>query len=170
MLSCDGAVFCSFVLYARPPSRYRLTSWLCEFVLTKSQAIRARDERLKATSDLLSTIRVVKMYAWEEAMQENVLCARETELKWLFRINLLDAVLDSVYSSTSSVVRCSVLSSSGVQESCCWDCRWLLSHAGTRNPLAAEGASTADDANRPCPSHGAVQARIAPSSCHVISA
>ncbi|XP_077545396.1 multidrug resistance protein mrp-7-like [Haemaphysalis longicornis] len=68
------------------------------------KAIKARDERLKATTDLLSTIRVVKMYAWEDAMQENVLRAREKELKYLHRINLLDSILDSIYSSSSSVL------------------------------------------------------------------
>lgn len=68
------------------------------------KAIRIRDERLKATSDLLSTIRVVKMYAWEDAMQENVQRLRDAELRWMFRVNLLDAVLDCIYSSTSSVL------------------------------------------------------------------
>ncbi|XP_065303398.2 ATP-binding cassette sub-family C member 2-like [Dermacentor albipictus] len=68
------------------------------------KAIRARDERLKATSDLLSTIRVVKMYAWEDALQENVHRSREVELKWLLRVNLLDAILDCFYNSTSSVL------------------------------------------------------------------
>ncbi|XP_037498759.2 ATP-binding cassette sub-family C member 2 [Rhipicephalus sanguineus] len=68
------------------------------------KAIKARDERLKATTDLLSTIRVVKMYAWEDALQENVIRFREVELKWLLRINLLDAILDCIYSSTSSVL------------------------------------------------------------------
>ncbi|KAH9364454.1 hypothetical protein HPB48_003942 [Haemaphysalis longicornis] len=69
-----------------------------------SHAIKARDERLKATTDLLSTIRVVKMYAWEDALQENVVRARETQLKWLFRINLLDSCLDSIYSAGSSLL------------------------------------------------------------------
>ncbi|XP_077545768.1 multidrug resistance protein mrp-7-like [Haemaphysalis longicornis] len=68
------------------------------------QAMAVRDERLKATSDLLSTIRVVKMYAWENAMQQNVVRSRAEELKWLLRLNLLDAVLDSVYSASSSVL------------------------------------------------------------------
>ncbi|XP_070397324.1 ATP-binding cassette sub-family C member 2-like isoform X2 [Dermacentor albipictus] len=66
--------------------------------------LRARDDRLKAIADLLSTIRVVKMYAWEDALQETVLRPRNVELKWLFRVNLLDALLDCVYSSTSSVL------------------------------------------------------------------
>ncbi|KAH9364174.1 hypothetical protein HPB48_000808 [Haemaphysalis longicornis] len=69
-----------------------------------AKAIRVRDERLKAISDLLSTIRVVKMYAWEDAMQENVKRLRDIELGWLFRVNLLDALLDCIYSSTSSVL------------------------------------------------------------------
>ncbi|XP_049513744.1 ATP-binding cassette sub-family C member 2-like isoform X2 [Dermacentor silvarum] len=77
-------------------------SFLQKFFWKK--AIRARDERLKATSDLLSTIRVVKMYAWEDALQENVHRSREVELKWLLRVNLLDAILDCIYNSTSSVL------------------------------------------------------------------
>ncbi|XP_077545465.1 ATP-binding cassette sub-family C member 2-like isoform X2 [Haemaphysalis longicornis] len=68
------------------------------------KATTARDDRLKETTDLLSTIRVVKMYAWEDAMQENVLRARKRELKWLLFINILDSVLDSIYSSSSSVL------------------------------------------------------------------
>ncbi|KAH9364518.1 hypothetical protein HPB48_000021 [Haemaphysalis longicornis] len=54
---------------------------------------------------MLAVRTVVKMYAWEDAMQENVLRAREKELKYLHRINLLDSILDSIYSSSSSVVR-----------------------------------------------------------------
>ncbi|KAK8767593.1 hypothetical protein V5799_005616 [Amblyomma americanum] len=68
------------------------------------KATQARDERLKATTDLLSSIRVVKMYAWEDALQERVLLFRNAEIKWLFRVNLIDAILDSIYSSTSSVL------------------------------------------------------------------
>ncbi|KAK8760856.1 hypothetical protein V5799_027873 [Amblyomma americanum] len=68
------------------------------------KAIQARDERLKATTDLMSTIRVVKMYAWEDALQANVERSRAVEMKWLLRVNLLDAILDCIYSSTSSVL------------------------------------------------------------------
>ncbi|KAL1420372.1 hypothetical protein MTO96_024205 [Rhipicephalus appendiculatus] len=68
------------------------------------KAIKARDERLKATTDLLSTIRVVKMYAWEDALRENVQRTRDVELKWLLRVNMLDAIFDCIYNSTSSVL------------------------------------------------------------------
>ncbi|XP_049276080.1 ATP-binding cassette sub-family C member 2-like [Rhipicephalus sanguineus] len=68
------------------------------------KVISARDERLKVITDMLATIRVVKMYAWEDTLQENVTRFNERELKWLFRVNLLDAILDCIYSSTSSVL------------------------------------------------------------------
>ncbi|XP_070396121.1 ATP-binding cassette sub-family C member 3-like isoform X3 [Dermacentor albipictus] len=66
--------------------------------------IKARDERLKSMTDLLCNIRVVKMYAWEDALQANVLSWRKAEVKCLLAVNLLDAVLDSVCSSCSTVM------------------------------------------------------------------
>ncbi|XP_075730463.1 ATP-binding cassette sub-family C member 2-like [Rhipicephalus microplus] len=66
--------------------------------------IKARDERLKFMTDLLCNIRVVKMYAWEDALQQDVLKSRKLELKFLLRVNLLAAVLDSVCSSCSTVM------------------------------------------------------------------
>nr|XP_037272971.1 multidrug resistance-associated protein 1-like [Rhipicephalus microplus] len=66
--------------------------------------IEARDERLKFMTDLLCNIRVVKMYAWEDALQQNVLKSRKLELKSLLRVNFLAAVLDSVCSSCSTVM------------------------------------------------------------------
>lgn len=79
---------------------------LCSFLQKRiwAKVIRVRDERLKAITDLLATVRVVKMYAWEDELKENVMRFREMELKWLFRANLLDALLDCIYSSTSSVL------------------------------------------------------------------
>ncbi|KAK8768646.1 hypothetical protein V5799_014889 [Amblyomma americanum] len=91
---------------------------LCTFYQNRTwkNTTRARDERLKATTDLLSTIRVVKMYAWEDALQENVRRFRDIEIKWLFHVNLLDAVLDCVYSSTSSVLTIILFSTLAVLE------------------------------------------------------
>nr|XP_037271029.1 canalicular multispecific organic anion transporter 1-like [Rhipicephalus microplus] len=66
--------------------------------------MKARDERIKSLSDLFASIRTVKMYAWEEALQETVHRLRNVELSWLFRANLLDGVLDSVYTASTSVL------------------------------------------------------------------
>ncbi|XP_049519230.1 ATP-binding cassette sub-family C member 3-like [Dermacentor silvarum] len=78
--------------------------------------IRARDERLKYITDLLQTIRVVKMYAWEDALQQNVLRSREEELKWLLIANTLDGILDSLYSSCSSVLMIILFSTMSIFE------------------------------------------------------
>lgn len=67
--------------------------------------MKARDERLKLTSDLLSSIRLVKMSAWEEAYQNKTEQARTVELVPLFGLNLIDGVLDCLYSASGSVVR-----------------------------------------------------------------
>ncbi|KAH8032389.1 hypothetical protein HPB51_024518 [Rhipicephalus microplus] len=69
------------------------------------RVMRFRDERLKSTADLLSSVRVVKLYAWEDAYLGTVGRLRDAELAALLRTNLLDGLMDSLYSSTSSLAR-----------------------------------------------------------------
>uniref|UniRef100_A0A131YIL8 ABC transporter n=1 Tax=Rhipicephalus appendiculatus TaxID=34631 RepID=A0A131YIL8_RHIAP len=79
----------------------------CAFKFQKKfwqRQMKAREERIKSLSDLFASIRTVKMYAWEEALQETVQRLRNVELSWLFRANLLDGVLDSVYTASTSVL------------------------------------------------------------------
>ncbi|XP_077497298.1 multidrug resistance protein mrp-7-like isoform X2 [Amblyomma americanum] len=78
--------------------------------------IKARDERLKSMTDLLCNIRVVKMYAWEDALQQNVVRARNVELRSLLTVNMLDAVLDSLCSSCSAVMMIILFSTMSILE------------------------------------------------------
>ncbi|KAH7976176.1 hypothetical protein HPB52_009486 [Rhipicephalus sanguineus] len=78
--------------------------------------IKARDERLKSLTDLLSNIRVVKMYAWEDALQENVVRSRRVELRNLLAINVLNAALDALCSSCSAVMMIILFSTMSVFE------------------------------------------------------
>ncbi|CAN7974829.1 unnamed protein product, partial [Ixodes persulcatus] len=73
-------------------------------IFNKFLQFRARDERLKRFSDLLSSVRLMKMYAWEEAYEDKVNRARGVELIPLFWINVLDGLIDSVCSASSSVM------------------------------------------------------------------
>lgn len=66
--------------------------------------MRGRDERLKRMSDLLSSVRLVKMYAWEEAYIKTMKQLRDIELVPVFMENILDGLVDSLYSSSSSMV------------------------------------------------------------------
>ncbi|CAN8025494.1 unnamed protein product [Ixodes persulcatus] len=68
------------------------------------RALRARDERLQLMSDLLSSVRLVKMHAWEDIHRDRVERARDAEVALMFRINLLDGLIDSLYSANSSLL------------------------------------------------------------------
>ncbi|CAN7941519.1 unnamed protein product, partial [Ixodes hexagonus] len=98
-LCCTAYLLCAFLVFI-PISRLQNTLW--------QRQVNARDERLKQTSDLLSSVRLVKMYAWEEAYQEKLLRAREMEMKPLFWLNALDGIIDAMSSASSSVVSLSI--------------------------------------------------------------
>ncbi|XP_077561249.1 multidrug resistance protein mrp-7-like isoform X2 [Haemaphysalis longicornis] len=66
--------------------------------------MKAREERIKTLSDLFVSIRTVKMYGWEDALQASVQRLRKVEVSWLFKANLLDGILDSFYTAASSVL------------------------------------------------------------------
>ncbi|CAN7940670.1 unnamed protein product [Ixodes hexagonus] len=94
-LCCAAYLLCA-LLVSIPISRLQNTLWRLQ--------MNARDERLKQTSDLLSSVRLVKMYAWEDAYQKKLLHARDVEMKPLFWVNALDGTIDSVFSASSSVL------------------------------------------------------------------
>nr|XP_037272800.1 LOW QUALITY PROTEIN: multidrug resistance-associated protein 1-like [Rhipicephalus microplus] len=63
-----------------------------------------RDERLKQTSDLLSSVRLVKMYAWEEAFSSAISRLRAKEEEASHKVNVLDGLIDSIYTSSASLM------------------------------------------------------------------
>ncbi|KAH9364286.1 hypothetical protein HPB48_008476 [Haemaphysalis longicornis] len=63
-----------------------------------------RDERLKQTTDLLTSVRLLKMYAWEDAFGSIISRLREKEEEACHRANVLDGLVDSVYTSSASIV------------------------------------------------------------------
>ncbi|KAL3234767.1 hypothetical protein MRX96_022534 [Rhipicephalus microplus] len=66
---------------------------------------RQRDERLKKMADTLSCVRLVKFYAWEDALVRAMNRFRERETFFIFLANLLDGFVDSLQISSSSLVR-----------------------------------------------------------------
>ncbi|CAN8006605.1 unnamed protein product [Ixodes pacificus] len=71
----------------------------------RRRQMNARDERLKQTSDILSSVRLVKMYSWEDAYLDKLMRTRDAEMNPLFWVNALDGIIDSIFSASSSVVR-----------------------------------------------------------------
>lgn len=72
--------------------------------------VSARNRRLTLISDLLSSVRLIKMYAWEKPYLERVQQIRSQEISHLFWLNVLDGVIDSIVSASSPVVSSSVIS------------------------------------------------------------
>ncbi|CAN8001441.1 unnamed protein product [Ixodes hexagonus] len=93
---CCAAYLVVIGLASLPTSRLQDYLWFLQ--------VRARDERLKRTSDLLSSVRLMKMYAWEKAYRDKVNSIRRTELGPLFWINAVDGLIDSVCSASSSML------------------------------------------------------------------
>ncbi|KAL3206069.1 hypothetical protein MRX96_040427 [Rhipicephalus microplus] len=68
------------------------------------RVIKCRDARLKKVTDILSSIRLVKYYAWEKTFADSLTQLRSLEVNHVFRLNLTDGLLDSLFVSTSSVL------------------------------------------------------------------
>ncbi|KAM7294644.1 ATP-binding cassette sub-family C member 3 [Ixodes scapularis] len=79
-----------------PTSRLQNAIW--------RRIMKCRDDRLKRFTDLLSSVRLVKMYAWEDAYMKAVKELRDKEMVPVFLVNLVDGLIDSLYSASSSVM------------------------------------------------------------------
>ncbi|SPO20123.1 related to multidrug resistance protein [Ustilago trichophora] len=49
------------------------------------ELLKARDKRITALNELVSSIRFIKFFAWERGWSERILRARSEEIKWLYR-------------------------------------------------------------------------------------
>ncbi|CAN8026237.1 unnamed protein product, partial [Ixodes persulcatus] len=93
---CCAALLLAAILLTFPTSRLQNAIW--------RRVLRTRDDRMKRLTDLLSSVRLVKMYAWEDAYMQTVKELRAKEMVPLFLANLLDGFIDSLYSASGSVM------------------------------------------------------------------
>ena len=49
------------------------------------ELLKARDKRITALNELITSIRFIKFFAWEQGWSERILRARREEIKWLYR-------------------------------------------------------------------------------------
>jgi ABC-type transport system involved in cytochrome bd biosynthesis fused ATPase/permease subunit len=55
--------------------------------------MKIKDARLKLMNDVLSGVKVLKLYAWEESMQRQIFELRQKEMKTLRKIFFLDVAI-----------------------------------------------------------------------------
>ncbi|KAH8022032.1 hypothetical protein HPB51_021472 [Rhipicephalus microplus] len=65
---------------------------------------RFRDERLKKFTDFLLSIRPIKMSALEDVFQKSLLHLRKKEIDQAYRVNVLEMLLETLFSASSPMV------------------------------------------------------------------
>lgn len=56
-----------------------------------------KDERVKAMNEILSGMKIIKLYAWEEAFQKQIDSIRSKELRTLKRIRYINCILQVLW-------------------------------------------------------------------------
>ncbi|KAG0224305.1 hypothetical protein BGW42_005193 [Actinomortierella wolfii] len=67
------------------------------FGVLRNKTVEARDERIRTLSDVFNGIELVKLCAWEVPLQEKVEMLRATELKYIWRANMMRAANMGIY-------------------------------------------------------------------------
>ncbi|KAG0197026.1 hypothetical protein BGX28_009470, partial [Mortierella sp. GBA30] len=126
---CEGFIF--LTMWISIPAEigtglwllYRLLGWsvwvglLIMVAMTPLQIWRAKifggmqnqkwkymDERIRLTTEVLSAIKIVKLYAWESAFLTKILAVRNMELDVLRQLGITNAILSIVNSSSTLIV------------------------------------------------------------------
>lgn len=66
--------------------------------------MKLKDERIKMMNEVLSGIKVIKLYAWEIPMEEHIEEIRRKELNLAWKINLLKGIFDTLNTATPFIV------------------------------------------------------------------
>ncbi|KAI1280800.1 Multidrug resistance-associated protein 1 [Halotydeus destructor] len=70
----------------------------------QTKQMKRKDERVKAMNEILSGIKVIKLYAWEESFMSLVLGLRKKEVRQLKNIAYLGSIVNFLWTCTPSLV------------------------------------------------------------------
>ncbi|QCE02235.1 ATP-binding cassette [Vigna unguiculata] len=70
----------------------------------QSQFMMAQDERLRSTSEILSSMKIIKLQSWEDKFKNLVLSLRAKEFKWLTKIQIIKANGSFLYWMNPTIV------------------------------------------------------------------
>ncbi|CAO3574055.1 unnamed protein product [Mortierella alpina] len=108
---------------------YRLLGWsflagiAALIIMSPLQVYRARvfnrmqkdklsvmDERIRLTTEVLSAIKVVKLYGWEASFKQRILAIRDRELEALRKLGVIFAVMSIIFTSSTLIISLLTLS------------------------------------------------------------
>ncbi|KAF9436471.1 hypothetical protein BGZ76_003902 [Entomortierella beljakovae] len=82
-----------------------LQTWQANmFEASQTDGLRAMDQRVRLATEVLSGIRVVKLYGWTSAFLERILVIRKEELKALRKIGIVQAFMSINYFSSPLII------------------------------------------------------------------
>ena len=90
-----------------------LSLFLIIFIFYELQKIRAKyqkelltkkDRRMKTSTQAFEMIKVIKLYSWEDYFLEKIKNEREEELKYFKKIQLISAIIESIFWATSPIM------------------------------------------------------------------
>ncbi|KAF9967324.1 hypothetical protein BGZ70_009949 [Mortierella alpina] len=70
----------------------------------EEERLKTTDERVRLVSEVLSNIKIVKLYGWESAFKKSILAVRNAELRVLKKIGTVEAIMSLVFASSSIIV------------------------------------------------------------------
>lgn len=66
--------------------------------------LEATDERVRQTTEVLSNIKIVKLYGWEIPMKRRILDSRDKELDIVRRLGIIEAIMTLVFASSTPII------------------------------------------------------------------
>ncbi|XP_058750305.1 ABC transporter C family member 8-like [Vicia villosa] len=70
----------------------------------QTQFMIAQDERLRSTSEILNSMKIIKLQSWEEKFKNLIESLRDKEFKWLSKVQILKASSTFLYWMSPTVV------------------------------------------------------------------
>lgn len=82
-----------------------LQAWQARvFQSIQSGKLKAMDERMRLTTEVLSSMKIVKLYGWSSAFLRRILEIRNQELTYLRRIGVVEAFMSIIFISSSLII------------------------------------------------------------------
>lgn len=66
--------------------------------------MKLKDQRIKLVNELLSSMKIIKLYAWEQAMESKINNERKKEIKFIKKTFILDAFNWFAFSLSPNIV------------------------------------------------------------------
>ncbi|KAF9356278.1 hypothetical protein BGX34_010010 [Mortierella sp. NVP85] len=117
-MSVDADVWTEAMLYFSMwislPVEISIAMWLLwrarVYNIMRKTKLSIMDERVRLTSEILGASKVVKLYCWESAFKQRILCIRDRELAMMKRLGRIFSIMSIIFTSSTMIISLFTLS------------------------------------------------------------